>query len=124
MNAKSHTHTNTAFIAHRTLSVPGMTCENCERTITNTLGALDGVLEITTNLRRKKVKITYDASIVGFDTLAQAFIHSGYPLENNLWSRLRYILFRFSDGNAFDNSRTPASPCCSNPKSIYAKRHK
>jgi copper chaperone len=124
MNTKSHTPTNTAFTAHRALSVPGMTCENCERTVINTLGALDGVLDITTNLRRKKVKITYDASIVGFDALAQAFARSGYPLENDLWSRFRYALFRFTDGNAFDNAKTPASPCCSNPKGIYAKRHK
>jgi copper chaperone len=124
MNANSHAHTNTAFITHRTLLVPGMTCENCERTLIDTLGALEGVQEVTTNLQRKKVKITYDASIVGFDTLAQAFANKGYPLEDNLWARFRYALYRFTDGNAYDNAKTPASPCCSNPKGIYAKKHK
>jgi copper chaperone len=124
MSTNSHTDTNTAFITHRALLVPGMTCENCERTIINTLGALNGVVEVTTNLPRKKVKITYDASTVGFDTLAQAFANMGYPLEDNLWARFRYALYRFTDGNAFDNARIPTSPCCSNPKGIYAKKHK
>ncbi len=124
MNSNSHKYTTTAFVVHRTLSVPGMNCNNCEQTILTTLSELDGVLEITTNLPRKRVRIKYDAAVIGFDALAQSFADAGYPLENNLWTRFRYGLYRFTDSNAYANSRVPASPCCSNPTGIYAKKQK
>lgn len=124
MNVKNQQSATNAFIMSRNLSVPGMKCKDCEHAILNTLCELEGVLEVTPNLQLKRVKITYDAATIGFDEIAQTFIDMGYPLENTLWTRIRYGVYRFVDDNAFANARVPSSPCCSNPKSICAKRQK
>ena len=43
------------------LKVGGMTCATCEKTVTDALKQLDGVVKVTVNLATEKASVTYNS---------------------------------------------------------------
>ncbi len=62
------------------LSVGGMTCANCVRTVERKLGSTPGVTKVTVNLASASAAIEYDAGLVKPEVLANAVRDLGYEV--------------------------------------------
>ena len=59
-------------------SIPSMSCDRCEKRITETLTALPGVSHAKTNLPKKQVAVQYDAKKVTVAKLTSALQNAGF----------------------------------------------
>jgi copper chaperone CopZ len=77
-NAKVH-HIN---MAAQTLylTVHGMTCANCARTIERKLTSTPGVTKASVNLEATRATVEYDTDLVKPDVLANAVRELGYEV--------------------------------------------
>jgi Cu+-exporting ATPase len=60
------------------LQIGGMTCAICEKTVTETLKHLDGVVNATVNLATEKASITYNQRMVSLADIKKAVEAAGY----------------------------------------------
>ena len=67
-------------MAQTTLSVPDISCEHCERTITETLSGVDGVQRVTVNIPAKAVTVDYDDATVGVERFKELLKDEDYPV--------------------------------------------
>jgi copper chaperone len=63
------------------LSVPDISCEHCERAITNALTAERGVQSVTVDIPAKTVKLSYDESQLSLDRVKDVLAEEEYPVE-------------------------------------------
>jgi copper chaperone len=63
-----------------TLSVPGISCDHCRRTIETALARLPGVGEATVDVAARTVLVTYDEAIVGPATIRDTLADEGYEV--------------------------------------------
>lgn len=64
--------------ASATLAVDGMSCEGCENSIQNALGALDGVSSVDASHEAKTVRVDYDSDSVEVSALTEAIEDLGF----------------------------------------------
>jgi copper chaperone len=64
------------------LSVPDISCEHCERTITGALTPVEGVRDVTVDIPTRKVRIVYDESDVDVDRMKEVLAEEEYPVES------------------------------------------
>ena len=69
-------------MAKTTLSVPDISCEHCERTITEALTPLDGVREVKVDIPSKQVNVDYDEGTVGVDKFKAVLQEEDYPVAS------------------------------------------
>ncbi len=60
------------------LRVGGMTCATCEKTVTDALQHLDGVVSVTVNLATEKASVTYNQRMVSLTDMKKAVDDAGY----------------------------------------------
>ena len=63
----------------KTYTVTGMTCEHCVRSVTEEVGALDGVTGVSVDLPTGNVTVASDKE-VGVDEVRAAVEEAGYQL--------------------------------------------
>jgi len=72
----------TVQAAHRTtVTVTGMTCEHCARSVTEELGAVSGVLSVDITVSSGSVTISSDRELSGTE-IAGAVTEAGYQLAD------------------------------------------
>ena len=64
-----------------TLKVTGMTCGHCVRSVTDAIGALDGVHSTDVQLQTGRATVVYDESKVSPRDLVGAVLDEGYTAE-------------------------------------------
>jgi copper chaperone CopZ len=64
----------------KTLSVPDISCEHCERAIKGALEPLAGVQAVRVDIPAKRVTVQYDESKVGIGDIKQAVEDEEYPV--------------------------------------------
>jgi copper chaperone CopZ len=64
------------------LNVPDISCEHCERTITQALAPLDGVQSVAVDIPAKRVRVEYDPSRVDPERMQQTLADEDYPVES------------------------------------------
>jgi len=69
-------------MAQTTLSVPDISCEHCERTITQALTPLDGVREVKVDIPAKQVRVDYDEATVDVERFKAVLQEEEYPVES------------------------------------------
>ena len=69
-------------MAKTTLSVPDISCEHCERTITEALTPLDGVREVKVDIPGKTVNVEYDDQKVGIERFKTILQEEDYPVAS------------------------------------------
>ena len=69
-------------MATANLNVPDISCEHCERTVRSALTPLDGVREVRVDIPGKRVRVTYDESLVTVEELKQALLREDYPVAS------------------------------------------
>ena len=61
------------------LTVWGMTCNSCARDVTRTVSALGGVVNVSVNLRARKVTVVHNSTL-DVDTIKRAIEARGYTI--------------------------------------------
>ena len=63
------------------LSVPAISCEHCERAITQALAPVDGIQSVAVDIPAKRVRVAYDESRVSVDQMKSILAEEDYPVE-------------------------------------------
>jgi copper chaperone len=69
-------------MATTVLTVPDISCEHCERTITNALTPVDGVRIVQVDIPTRQVRVDYDESVVSVDKMKDVLQAEDYPVES------------------------------------------
>ena len=64
------------------LNVPDISCEHCQRTITEALQPVDGVQSVNVDIPSKRVTVQYDASVVDVERFKEVLQEEEYPVES------------------------------------------
>lgn len=64
------------------LTVPDISCEHCVRTVSETLGALEGVEQITADVTTKQVRVEYDEASASIAEMRDALAEEEYPVAS------------------------------------------
>lgn len=65
-----------------TLSVPDISCEHCERTITETLTPVAGVQSVAVDIPGKLVRVEFDESAVNVEQMKELLAEEDYPVAS------------------------------------------
>jgi copper chaperone len=65
-----------------TLSVPDISCEHCERAITNALTPVEGVRNVSVDIPSKQVRVEFDEAQVNVDKMKAILQEEDYPVES------------------------------------------
>ena len=66
----------------RTLSVPDISCEHCERAIKGALEPLPGVQLVNVDIPAKKVRVEFDEGRVDIEKIKAAVEDEEYPVAS------------------------------------------
>ena len=69
-------------MATATLNVPNISCEHCQRTITNALTPVEGVRRITVDIPTKEVHVDYDEMRLDIERLKAILQEEDYPVAS------------------------------------------
>lgn len=64
------------------LSVPDISCEHCERTITGALSGQPGVNKVKVDVTAKTVTLDYDEAATNLETIGTVLDDEGYPVRS------------------------------------------
>lgn len=65
-----------------TLNVPDISCEHCERAITNALQPVDGVRNVRVDIPAKQVQVDFDEAQVDVEKMKEILQEEDYPVES------------------------------------------
>lgn len=69
-------------MASTVLNVPDISCEHCERTITDALAPLEGVRIVQVDIPTRQVRVEYDEDQVSVDQMKDILQEEDYPVES------------------------------------------
>lgn len=69
-------------MAKTVLTVPDISCEHCERTITAALTPVAGIHAVNVDIPGKQVHVDYDASVVNVDKMKDILQEEEYPVQS------------------------------------------
>jgi copper chaperone len=69
-------------VATTVLTVPDISCEHCERTITNALTPVEGVRTVNVDILTRQVRVDYDETVVSIDKMKEVLQEEDYPVES------------------------------------------
>ena len=69
-------------MATTVLNVPDISCEHCERTITNALTPVEGIRSVNVDITGKQVRVDYDEAQVSVDLMKDVLKEEDYPVES------------------------------------------
>lgn len=64
------------------LSVPDISCEHCERAITEALSPVAGVRTVQVDIPAKQVRVEYDESAVDLERMKRILADEDYPVSS------------------------------------------
>jgi copper chaperone len=64
------------------LNVPDISCEHCQRTITNALTPVEGVRKVSVDISTKRVRVDYDETRVDIERLKAVLQEEDYPVAS------------------------------------------
>ena len=69
-------------MARTALNVPDISCEHCEKTITEALTPLQGVRSVQVDIPAKQVRVEYDEATVDVDRMKAILQEEEYPVAS------------------------------------------
>jgi copper chaperone len=69
-------------MANTILNVPDISCEHCERTITNALTPMTGIRQVKVDIPGKQVRVDFDESQVSVEQMKDVLNEEDYPVES------------------------------------------
>jgi copper chaperone len=70
-------------MARTTLTVPDISCEHCERTITEALTPLEGVEAVRVDIPQRQVHVDYDQGRTGVERFKHVLQEEDYPVASS-----------------------------------------
>ena len=64
------------------LNVPDISCEHCERAITNALTPVEGIDAVAVDIPAKQVRVSFDDARVEIDQMKEILAEEDYPVES------------------------------------------
>jgi copper chaperone len=64
------------------LNVPDISCEHCERTITDALTPIAGVRAVNVDIPARQVHVDYDESRINVDRMKDVLQEEDYPVAS------------------------------------------
>jgi len=64
------------------LNVPDISCEHCERAITDALTPIDGIEVVAVDIPAKQVRVSFDDARVDIDQMKDILAEEEYPVES------------------------------------------
>jgi copper chaperone len=64
------------------LNVPDISCEHCERTITDALTPVEGIRNVSVDIPQKQVHVDYDEGTVDVNRMKQILQEEEYPVAS------------------------------------------
>ncbi len=64
------------------LAVPDISCEHCERTITQVLGEQPGVEQVQVNIPAKQVTLSFNETQIDLQKVKELLTEEGYPVAS------------------------------------------
>jgi copper chaperone len=64
------------------LNVPDISCEHCERTITDALTPVEGIHNVSVDIPQKQVHVDYDEGTVDVNRMKQILQEEEYPVAS------------------------------------------
>jgi copper chaperone CopZ len=64
---------------HVRLNAPDIVCQSCANAITNALGKLEGVQQVSVDIAGKMVEVQFEEGRVTVDTILQRLDAAGFP---------------------------------------------
>jgi len=62
------------------LSVPDISCEHCERAITNALQPLEGIRSVKVDIPAHQVSVEFDEATIGLERIKEVLAEEEYPV--------------------------------------------
>ena len=69
-------------MATTVLNVPDISCEHCERAITNALSPVEGVRSVKVDIPAKQVHVDYDDSSLDVNRMKDILQEEDYPVAS------------------------------------------
>lgn len=69
------------------LTVPDISCEHCERTISGALSPRQGVQSISVDIPAHQVRVSYDAAVIDVEQMKSILEEEDYPVASVEQSR-------------------------------------
>ena len=69
-------------MASTVLNVPDISCEHCERTITNALTPIAGVRKVHVDISGRQVRVDYDEAQISIEQMQAVLQEEDYPVES------------------------------------------
>ena len=113
---------DSAFIVERSLQL-AMDATSEVTDVAAILGDLPGVIDVR-GLVPGRCAVRYDRREVGLKDLEKCLLQRGIHLAGGPFRRMARGWIGFLDANARGNAGRCDTPCCSNPREIYASRRK
>jgi copper chaperone len=63
------------------LSVPGISCEHCERVVSGALTPLQGVRSVKVNIPAAQVEVEYDEGTADVERMKRVLADEDYPVQ-------------------------------------------
>ena len=115
MGTQDTTKSDSAFEVKRTIKIPALRHAADAMAVKRGVGALSGVRNLVTDVRRHEIVVRYDARQTAYQTIEEGLTGVGYPPLDSWWSRVKGGWFQFSDCNARDNAKAPPPAGCNRP---------
>lgn len=72
----------------RTITVPEIFCQTCQKSIEGALSVLDGVARAVVDIERRQVTVDYDEAAVSLAALIAAIEEQGYDIPETSLPRV------------------------------------
>ncbi len=69
-------------MASTVLNVPDISCEHCERTITEALSPVEGVRTVNVDIPARQVRVDYDEAQVSLEHMKEVLQEEDYPVAS------------------------------------------
>jgi copper chaperone len=69
-------------MATTVLNVPDISCEHCQRTITNALTPVSGVRTVNVDIPTRQVRVEYDEKVIDVSKMKDILQAEDYPVES------------------------------------------
>jgi copper chaperone CopZ len=118
MSKQDYMHVKNACDIKHWFRVPALNHRHDADLIIDRLKKVQGVHEVLADNRRKRIRIQYDQTEIGYLSLEEALAEIGFPTETRWWWRVKASWFQYLDNNARENFSTPSAPGCSPQKNL------
>jgi copper chaperone len=69
-------------VATTVFTVPDISCEHCEKAITNALAPVDGVRSVKVDIDARQVRVDYDEARLDVERMQQILGDEDYPVAS------------------------------------------